>query len=169
MNNKIKYIIIGIVVVIVVVAGVSYYVAAGESHFGFPSKTVMKSDTGNSYNISTIITGGPQTNISKIETVYYNMSSAVSIQIVQGHANSSKIASDLYKSFISISTSSRIYFKQNATYNGFKYSIINDSTLKDAVGYKSNMIFIIEFEGNYSNSTMGKVAESNMASMSTFL
>ncbi|WP_337860195.1 hypothetical protein [Ferroplasma sp.] len=169
MNNKIKYIIIGIVVVIVIVAGVSYYIAVAESHFGFPSKATMKSDTGNSYNMSKIIAGGPQTNITKAEKVYYNLSSSASIIMVQGDTNSSKIASGLYKLIIGeVDSSSGTYFKQNDSYNGFKYSIFNASFGKDAIGYKSNMIFMITFYGNYSNSTMAKVAESNMASMSSF-
>ncbi len=59
MNSKIKYTIVVVVVIIIIAAGAYYYIASSESHFGFPSQSTVKGITGNSYNVSKVMSQGP--------------------------------------------------------------------------------------------------------------
>ncbi|WMT50435.1 MAG: hypothetical protein RE471_05490 [Ferroplasma sp.] len=169
MERKFKYVIVVIVVVIVIAGGVSYYLIDSSPHFGFPSSSSIYTDMGNNskLNESKVIVGGPASNISKEETLYFNKtingSPVPFVTIIEAHANSTNKAKALYKTiFISADTGIKNSNAVNISYLGFLYTVVNNNT---AFGYKGNMLFVVAWHGT-SVSVTEKLAKSAMASMS---
>ncbi len=159
------------IVVVVIIAGVSYVLITEESHFDFPTQNSINTITGKHLTASKLITKSAQKNTTKSETMYYNNTSANEVIVIEEvQFNSSKIASNNYTHiFTEISSGAKFVFR-NSTYDGFKYTGVNMTSNSESFtasfGIKGNMMFIVYGPG-MSNSTLQKAAKSIISSMTS--
>ena len=174
MNSKIKYTIVVVVVIIIIAAGAYYYIASSESHFGFPSQSTVKGITGNSYNVSKVMSQGPAKNTTKTEIVYYNTtgsSPSTAFYVYEAQFNNTSLAKSGYKTALTELPAGIKFIMKNQTYNGFEYSVINASNASYlhaylGFGYKKNMAFLFLANISLAN-VLKKIAYSIIDSMTS--